>query len=31
VHVHVLELNNEHHTADDMYLWQFSLPASDVL
>jgi hypothetical protein len=26
VQVHVLELNNEAHTEDDMYLWQFSLP-----
>ncbi len=27
VQVHVLELNNEVGSADDMYLWHFSLPA----
>jgi hypothetical protein len=31
VHVHVVELNNEHHTADDMYLWHFALPDPSVL
>lgn len=31
VQVHVLELNNEHHTEDDMYLWHFSLPDADAL
>jgi hypothetical protein len=31
VQVHVLELNNEAHSADDMYLWQFSLPKLDAL
>lgn len=31
VHVHVLELNNEHHTADDMYLWHFAVPDPGAL
>jgi hypothetical protein len=31
VQVHVLELNNEHHTEDDMYLWHFALPDPDAL
>jgi hypothetical protein len=31
VQVHVLELNNEIGSGDDMYLWQFSLPRPDAL
>ena len=31
VHVHMLELNNEAHSADDMYLWHFALPDVDAL
>jgi hypothetical protein len=31
VQVHVLELNNEVGSADDMYLWQFSLHDPDAL
>jgi hypothetical protein len=26
VQVHVLELNNDNHSPDDMYLWQFTVP-----
>jgi len=31
VQVHVLELNNEVFSTDDMYLWHFSLPEHDAL
>jgi hypothetical protein len=31
VQIHVLELNNEVGSADDMYLWHFSLPELNIL
>jgi hypothetical protein len=31
IQVHVLELNNEELSADDFYLWHFSVPDPDAL
>ncbi|MCA9719538.1 MAG: hypothetical protein H6713_29495 [Myxococcales bacterium] len=30
-HVHVLELNNDNHSGDDLYLWHFNVPCPELL